>query len=256
MATESTVTLTAGDGHTFSAFRAEPADTPKGAIVVLPDGTDRDGKIRKIVDGFTADGYIVVAPALSEPVAPAETSDGENGAEQPAPDPIAPLLAELQSTIDSVKESGKVAVVGYGAGGGLAYTAANRVAGLACAVSYYGTGIIENSGAKRKIPTLLHFGEADELVPFPIVNQFRAYHPEVSAFSYPGAAHEFDTNGRDSYDETATKAALDRTMTWISQYVVGPPPVTMKNAGAYALAKTDKKKKKKSNDDDMGPPMD
>jgi carboxymethylenebutenolidase len=255
MATESTVTLTAGDGHTFSAFRAEPADTPKGTVVVLPDGAGRDEKIRKIVDGFTADGYIVIAPTLSEPTAPAETAAGENGAEQPAPDPIAPLLAELQSTIDSVKDSGKVAVVGYGAGGGLAYTAANRVAGLACAVSYYGTGIIENSGAKRKIPTLLHFGEADALVPFPIVNQFRAYHPEVSAFSYPGAAHDFDVDGKDSYDETATKAALDRTTTWISQYVVGQPPIALKNAGAYAMAKVDKKKKKKS-DDDMGPPMD
>ena len=254
MATESTITLTAGDGHTFSAYRADPHDTPKGAIVVLPDSADRDGKIRKIADGFASDGYIVLAPILSEPAIPTETAEGENG-ERPAPDPVAPLLAEIQSTVDSVKDTGKVAVIGYGAGGGLAYAAANRVAGLACAVSYYGTGIVENSGGKRKIPTLLHFGEADVLVPFPFVNQFRAYHPEVSAFSYPAAAHDFDTDGKDSYDETATKAALDRTMSWISQYVVGPPPVTLKNAGAYALAKTDKKKKKKS-DDDMGPPAD
>lgn len=252
MLKESTVKLTANDGHTFSAFRADPADAPKGAIVVLLDNAKAEGRARKLAETFAAGGYLVIAPALSEPAPPAE-ADGD-GAEEPAPDPAAPLFAEIQSTIDSVADCGKVALIGYGAGGGLAYTAANRVTGLACAVSYYGTGIIENAGAKRKVPTLLHFGEADPAVPFIEVSQFRAYHPEVSAFSYPGASHDFDGDG-ESYDETATKLAHDRTTAWISQYVVGQPPVTLKNAGAYALAKTDKKKKKKA-DDDMGPPAD
>jgi carboxymethylenebutenolidase len=103
------------------------------------------------------------------------------------------------------------------------------------------------------VPTLLHFGEADAVVPFPAVSMFRAHHPEVSAFSYPHAAHDFDGDG-DTYDEAAAALAQQRTLAWISQYVVGQPPISLKNAGAYALAKVDKKKKKKA-DDDMGPPM-
>ena len=253
MATDSTIKLTAHDGHTFSAYRADPAETPKGAIIVLPGETNAEGKIRKLADGFAASGYLVIAPALSQPTVPAQP-EGDGSEDKPASDPTAPLFAEIQSTVDSVSDCGKIALVGYGAGGGLAYTAANRVTGLACAISYYGTGIVENAGAKRKIPTLLHFGEADPVVPFTEVGQFRAYHPEVSAFSYPGVAHDFDDDGA-SYDETASKLAHERTMTWISQYVVGQPPIALKNAGAYALAKTDKKKKKKA-DDDMGPPMD
>lgn len=252
MPTEITVKLTASDGHTFQAFRADPAETPKGAIVVLPDRANGAGKVRKVADAFAASGYVVIAPELSPPVTTATETDSEPAAA--AQDPAAPLLAEIQSTVDSVKDCGKVAVVGFGGGGGLAYNAANRVSGLACAVSYYATGVVDAAGAKRKVPTLLHFGEADAVVPFTDVSMFRAYHPEVSAFSYPGASHAFDGEG-ETYDEAAAALAHERTLAWISQYVVGQPPIALKNAGAYALAKTDKKKKKKA-DDDIGPPAD
>ena len=254
MATDSMVALTATDGHTFSAYRADPADTPKGAIVVLQGTAGTDGRVSRIADTFAANGYLAIAPTLTElPAVAGEDADG--AAEKAAQEAAAQLLGEIQSAVDSVKSCGKVAIVGYGAGGGLAYAAANRVSGLACAVSYYGTGIVNDYFEKRKIPILMHFGEADPLVPFEEVNQFRAYRPEVSAFSYPGAAHDFDTDGSESYDDNSAKLALERTMTWLSQYVVGQPRITMKNGGAYALAKVDKKKKKAA-DSDMGPPAD
>jgi carboxymethylenebutenolidase len=218
---------------------------------MLPGGAGSDVKLRRVADEFAASGYLVIAPALSSPIAAIEGADADTEPQ----DPAVPLFGEIQLVVDSVRDCGKIAVLGYGPGGGLAYVAANRISGLACAVSYYGTGIVDAAGAKRRIPTLLHFGEADAVVPFTEVSQFRAYHPEVSAFSYRGAAHDFDADGQESYDKAATTLAFERTMSWISQYVVGPPPVTLKNAGAYALAKTDKKKKKKS-DDDMGPPTD
>jgi len=255
MATDSMVALTATDGHTFSAYRADPADTPKGAIIVLQGIACSDGKVSRIADTFAANGYLAIAPVLSEPPAVTGEADAEGAAEKAAQEAAAQLLGEIQSTVDSVKSCGKVAIVGYGAGGGLAYAAANRISGLACAVSYYGTGIVNNYFEKRKIPVLMHFGEADPLVPFEDVNQFRANRPEVSAFSYPGAAHDFDADGSESYDDSSAKLALERTMTWLSQYVVGQPRITMKNGGAYALAKVDKKKKKAA-DSDMGPPAD
>ena len=31
------IELTSGDGHNFSAYRADPSETPKGAVVVLQD---------------------------------------------------------------------------------------------------------------------------------------------------------------------------------------------------------------------------
>jgi carboxymethylenebutenolidase len=253
------IELKAGDGHGFTAYRADPAGTPKGAVVVLQEIFGVNPHIRKITDGFAARGYVAIAPSLFDRVKPGVElgydADGlsegldlmrQVGADQP--------LGEIQATIDAVRNVGKVAIVGYCWGGYLAYVAANRVNGVACAVGYYGSGIVEDYREKRKVPTLLHFAENDPLIPFEEVIQFRAHRPDVSAFSYPSAAHGFNCDDADSFDEEAAQKALDRTMTWVSQYVEGQPPITLKNAGAYAQQKADKKKKAAAKD--LGPPMD
>jgi carboxymethylenebutenolidase len=103
---------------------------------------------------------------------------------------------------------------------------------------------------------LLHFGEDDAQIPLQAMGQFRAYRPDVSVFSYPGAAHGFNCEQRDSYQQDAAQKALDRTLFFLSQYLEGQPPIALKNAGAYAQAKVEKKKKKKETADDLGPPMD
>lgn len=254
------IELTAGDGRRFSAYRAEPDGTPKGAVVVVQDCFGIDPHIRKLADEFAAKGYLAIAPSLFDPVkadvALGYDDDGlAEGTELMAQAGTERAIDDIQHAVDAVRSAGKVAIVGYGWGGYLAYVAANHVYGVACAVGYYGDGIVEDYREKRKVPTLLHFGENDPLIPCEEVSQFRSHRPDVSAFSYPGAAHAFNCDDRDSYHDEAAKMAHDRTLTWISQYVEGQPPIVLKNAGAYAQAKVDKKKRKKETADDMGPPM-
>ena len=62
------IELTAADGARFSAYRAEPADTPKGAVVVLQDIFGLTPEIRKAVDAFAAKGYVAIAPSLFDRV--------------------------------------------------------------------------------------------------------------------------------------------------------------------------------------------
>jgi carboxymethylenebutenolidase len=255
------IELTAGDGHTFSAYRADPSGAPKGAVVVLQEVFGVNPHIRTITDAFAAKGYLAIAPSLFDSVRPgvelgydeASLYEGASLAQQVGKERA---LGEIQATVDAVKSAGKVAIVGYCWGGYLAYAAGNRVSGLACAVGYYGGGVVDDHGEKRKVPTLLHFGENDPLIPFEAMSQFRAHRPDVSVFSYPDAAHGFNCDQRDGYQEDAALKALDRTLFWISQYVEGQPPIALKNSGAYAQAKVDKKKKKKETADDLGPPMD
>ena len=128
--------------------------------------------------------------------------------------------------------------------------------GISCVVGYGGPATVNGYQEKRKVPTLLHFGENDSLIPIEQITQFRSRRPDVSAFTYPGATHGFDCDESNGFQEQAAHQALDRTLLWISQYVEGQPPVLLKNAGAYAQAKTDRKAKKKKGGDDMGPPMD
>jgi carboxymethylenebutenolidase len=253
------IELTARDGHKFSAYRAEPDGLPKGAVVVVQDLYGINSQIREIADQFAASGYLAIAPSLFDSV----RTDVALGYDQKGLAEGLDLtqqvgteraIGDIQEAVDAVKSAGKVTIVGYGWGGYLAYVSGNEVGGVACTVGYYGDGIVDDYREKRKVPTLLHFGEDDPLIPFEEVSQFRYHRPDVSAFSYPGAAHAFDCDARDSYHDEAAKKAFERTMLWISQYVEGQPPIALKNAGAYAQAKVDKKKKKK--DDDLGPPMD
>lgn len=241
------IELTAADGNTLSAYRADPSDTPKGAVVVLQEVFGIDPHIKKVTENFAAQGYVAIAPALFDRVKKnvelgydeaglAAGLDLKNQVE------TTDAIADIQAAVNSVKDTGKVAIVGYCWGGYLAYLAANKVNGLACAIGYYGGGITELTQEKRKIPTLVHFSEEDPLIPFEDVVHFRAYRPDVSAFSYP-AGHGFNCAERGSYNEEAATKALERTLFWISQYVEGQPPILLKNAGFYAAAKTEKKKK-------------
>ena len=52
------LTLTSPDGHSFSAYRADPAGTPKGAIVVIQEIFGVNSHIRSVTDRFAK------APAL------------------------------------------------------------------------------------------------------------------------------------------------------------------------------------------------
>lgn len=252
------IEITASD-VTFSAYRADPEGPPKGAVVVLQDVFGVTADIRAIADDFAAAGYVAVAPALFDKLkagtelAPDAVDEGR--ALTGALGDTWPLEA-VQATVDAVKDAGKVALVGYAWGGYLAYVAGNRLKGVACAIGYHASGLTHGAMEKRRVPTLIHFAEQDPAVPEEDVIQFRARRPDVSAFTYPGATRGFGYAAGPAFHAEAAEAAKERTLFWISQYLVGQPPLQLKNSGAYAQAKTEKKAKKKSADDDMGPPLD
>jgi carboxymethylenebutenolidase len=65
-----TIQLAASDGHKLSAYRAEPAGKPKGGLVVAMEIFGVNSHIRGVADGYAADGYLVIAPALFDRVQP------------------------------------------------------------------------------------------------------------------------------------------------------------------------------------------
>ncbi len=62
------IELTASDGHKFAAYRAEPAGKPRGAIVVIQEIFGVNSHIKQVADGYAADGYLAIAPALFDRV--------------------------------------------------------------------------------------------------------------------------------------------------------------------------------------------
>src|SRR6202051_2055797 len=141
-----TIDLTSADGHKFSAYRADPSAKPRGAIVVVQEIFGVNNHMRRVTDGFAAQGYLAISPALFDrtkrgvelgydqtAIASGRELRGAVGDDGP--------LADIQATIDMAEKGGKVAVIGYCWGCTLPYLSATRLKGIVCAVGYYGGGI-------------------------------------------------------------------------------------------------------------------
>lgn len=253
------IEISKSDGQALSAYRADPSDEPKGAVVFLQEIFGVTPAIRALTDEFADKGYIAIAPSLFDRVKKSvelgfDEAGIKDGLELANEVGLDNAISDIQATVDTVKDCGKVALVGYDWGGYLAYHAANRVSGIACATAYYACGLHAEFHGKRKVPTLLHFGTTDQYIPFELVQMLRYARPDLSIYDYP-AGHGFNCPQRDTFNPEATEKAMDTTMTMITHIIEGPPKVTLKNQGAYAAPPSDKKKKKKkAGADDMGPP--
>ena len=215
--------LTAADGFKLAAYRADPAGKVRGALVVAQEIFGVNSHIKSVCDGFAADGYVAIAPALFDRCergvdigyTPADIAKGR---ELKGKTTIDAALRDVAAARDAVSSSGKVGVVGYCWGGYVAWMTASRLPGFACAIPYYGGGMLEASGEQPKCPLIAHFGERDANIPVAGVRELAAAHPEAQVYIYP-ADHGFNCDQRASYDAAAAKLARERTLAFLQRHV-------------------------------------
>src|SRR5262245_51838994 len=144
------LTLKASDGHSFGAYRADPAGTPKGAIVVIQEIFGVNSHIRNVTDRFAKEGYVAIAPAIFDR-AEKNFQSGYSADEVAAARnfigkiPMDQMLLDTQAAIDAVKSAGPVGIVGFCLGGSIAFLAAGKLEGLSAAVGYYGGMVAKNA---------------------------------------------------------------------------------------------------------------
>ena len=219
-----TVILTASDGFKLGAYRADPVSTPKGAIVVIQEIFGVNSHIRNICDRLANEGYVAVAPAIFDRIAP-DFQSGYTPEEVAvarkfvaAPDWPA-MLRDTQAAIDAVKNIGPVGIIGFCLGGSVAYAAATKLSGLSAAVGYYGGAVVRFADDKPKAPTQLHFGEKDHGIPLSDVETITAKRPDVEVFVYPGAQHGFGCDERASYDKASSDLAWQRSLAFFGAHL-------------------------------------
>jgi carboxymethylenebutenolidase len=217
------IALTAKDGHKLGAYVAEAQGKARGAIVVLQEIFGANHHIRSVADRFAAEGYHAVAPALFDRLRPGielgyGPDDIAKGRDLRAQIKLDDTLQDVQAAVDEAGKHGKVAVVGYCWGGSLAYLAATRLEGLACAIGYYGGMIAEHRNEMVRVPTILHFGETDASIPMSDVEKIRQAHPDMSIFVYP-AGHGFSCDERGSFEPNSHELALERTLKFMAEKV-------------------------------------
>ena len=218
------IKLTASDDFELGGYRADPAGTPKAAVVVIQEIFGVNHHIRAVCDRLAGEGYAAIAPSIFDRVEPNFTSGY-------SPDEVAiarkfvanpdwaAMLRDSQAAIGAVKDVGPVGIIGFCLGGSIAYAAATKLAGLSAAIGYYGGAIVRFADDKPDVPTQLHFGEKDTGIPLSDVEAIKAKRPDVEIHVYPGAQHGFHCDERASYDQTSADIAWPRSLAFFAKHL-------------------------------------
>ena len=221
-----TITLAANDGHQFSAYEAVPAGTPRGGLVVVQEIFGVNAHIRHVADGFAADGYRVIAPAIFDRAERGveldyDKENAQRGMALRQKIGIEEMLSDIEACVTALQPAGKVGIVGYCLGGSLAWLAATRIAGLAAAIGYYGGMIAKHLDEKPKCPVMLHFGEEDgRITPDDVAAIRAAVDPKtVQVFTYAGAGHAFNREGNHAHHAPSANLARERSLAFLRQHL-------------------------------------
>lgn len=217
------IELVASDHHKLAAYVAEPGGKPRGGVVVIQEIFGVNSHIRGVADGYAADGYYVVAPAMFDRAQRGYDTGYSQDEIQAGIKVMNGLdwektLLDTAAAIGQAKSAGKVGIVGYCWGGTVAWVAAARLPGLACAAPYYGGGMPNFIGEKPKCPVMCNFGEKDQSPTMEQAKQIAAAHPSITAHFYP-AGHGFNCDQRGSYDAASAKLARERTLAFFRQHL-------------------------------------
>jgi carboxymethylenebutenolidase len=218
-------TLTASDSHQLGAYRADPAGTPKGGMVVIQEIFGVNQHIRKVCDDFAKEGYVAVAPALFDRTqkdyqsgyTPAEIEKSRTFVAKPDWDA---MLRDTDAALKDLKGVGPLGIVGFCMGGTIAFLAATRLSGLSAAVGYYGGRIVAFADEKPKCPVQLHFGEKDASIPMTdveTIKQKRSQDCEI--YVYPDAGHGFHCDERGSFHKASADIAWKRTTEFFAKHM-------------------------------------
>ena len=218
------LTLTADDGHSLGAYRADASGTARGGIVVLQEIFGVNIHIRDVCDGFAADGFTCIAPALYDRSSRKDCELDYNAENRT----LGRKLREEFSWDDTVRdvaaavaalagEGLTVGLVGYCWGGSISFLAGVRLE-VSAAVVYYGGQIIPYKDETARCPMLMHFGEHDAGIPLSDVEQIRAAQPQAAIHIYD-AGHGFNCDRRGAYDEASAKLARQRTLEFLNTHL-------------------------------------
>ncbi len=209
--------LKASDEHVFEAYQV--GDGPRG-LIVIQEIFGVNSHIRSLCDGYAADGFRVISPALFDRAergvelgyAPQDLERGRELAGRVG-HLEAPML-DVRACLEWFPAEMPVSVVGYCWGGTLAWLSAQQLPRLKACVGYYGGRIHQLLEPAPQVPVMLHFGQRDPHIDIESTRVIARRYPQVQVFEYP-AGHGFNCEQRADYDAQSAALARRRTLAFL-----------------------------------------
>lgn len=225
----------------------ETYDSPKGAgkmrgylarpakaegklpgVIVIHENRGLNPYIEDVTRRLAVAGFVAFAPDALTPLGGYPGSDDEGRtlqAQRKGPEMTEDFVAAAQWLHGHALCNGKVGVVGFCFGGGMANTLAVRLPDIIrAAVPFYGGQPPAEDAAKVKGTLLLQFAEHDERVNagWPAYEEaLKKAGVKYEAHIYPGVNHGFHNDTTPRYDEAAAKLAWQRTLDFFKKQLAG-----------------------------------
>ncbi len=194
-------------------------------IVVVHENRGLNPHIEDIARRLALDNFLAFAPDALFPLGGYQ-GDDDRARELFAKLDQAKTRADFVAAAIFLKTlpecNGRIGVVGFCYGGGIANMIATRLPDLAAAVPFYGDQPSAEDAAKIKAALLVHNAENDARINagWPAYEAaLKAARVNYEMFIYPKTQHGFNNDTTPRYDEAAAKLAWKRTVDFFNKYL-------------------------------------
>jgi len=190
-------------------------------VLVVHENRGLNPHIEDITRRLAVDGFLAYAP---DALAPAGGYPGDEDKAREAFGKLdagktrADFLAATRALLTLPEGNGKVGVVGFCFGGGMANYLATQVSELAAAVPFYGGQPPEADVPAIRAPLLIHYAANDERINagWPKYEAaLKAAGKRYEAHVYPGTQHGFNNDTTPRFDAAAAQLAWQRTLAFL-----------------------------------------
>ncbi len=210
---------------TMRGYLTRPADSRGNlpGVVVIHENRGLNPHIKDVTRRTGLAGFLALGPDALTPLGgyPGNDDDGRVLQRQLDRGKMTEDFVAAVTYLKSHPEcSGRIGVVGFCFGGGMANTLAVRIPDLACAVPFYGGQAAAEDVPKIQAPLLLHYAGLDERINagWPDYEAaLKANGTTYTAYMYDGVNHGFHNDTTPRYDQDAATLAWQRTIDFFNK---------------------------------------
>jgi carboxymethylenebutenolidase len=212
-------------GGNIKGLLSKPKDAKGklGGIIVVHENRGLNPYIEDVGRRAALAGFISLAPDALTPLGGYPGTDDAGRELQSKRDPKE-MQEDFIAAFEYLKNhkdcNGKLGVVGFCFGGGIANMMAVRVPDLAAAVPFYGGQPAAEDVPKIKAPLMLHYASLDTRITggWPAYEAaLKANGKKYQAFIYDNVNHGFHNDTTPRYDKAAAELAWSRTIDFFKE---------------------------------------